>query len=64
MRFYHDNSIIKHGADTRELDIDYQKKIIVGKFVDIERPTFMESMNEWYRKQFGDKYIEYGGPDD
>lgn len=64
MRFYHDNSIIKHGADTRELDIGYQKKIIVGKFVDIERPTFMESMNKWYRGLFGDKYVEYGGPDD
>jgi 2-oxoglutarate ferredoxin oxidoreductase subunit beta len=64
MRFYHDNSIIKHGADTRELDISYQKKIIVGKFVDIERPTFLDSMNEWYRKKFGEKYIEYGGPND
>jgi 2-oxoglutarate ferredoxin oxidoreductase subunit beta len=64
MKFYHDNSIIKHGADTRELDIGYQKKIIVGKFVDIERPTFLDSMNEWYRKQFGEKYIEYGGPSD
>jgi len=64
MKFYHDNSIIKHGADTRELDISYQSKIIVGKFVDIERPTFLDSMNTWYRKQFGEKYIEYGGPDD
>ena len=64
MKFYHDNSIIKHGADTRELDIGYQKKIIVGKFVDIERPTFLDSMNEWYRKQFGEKYVEYGGPSD
>lgn len=64
MKFYHDNSIIKHGADTRELDISYQKKIIVGKFVDIERPTFLDSMNQWYRKQFGEKYMEYGGPDD
>lgn len=64
MKFYHDNSIIKHGADTRELEISYQKKIIVGKFVDIERPTFLDAMNQWYRKLFGDKYVEYGGPDD
>jgi 2-oxoglutarate ferredoxin oxidoreductase subunit beta len=64
MKFYHDNSIIKHGADTRELEIRYQKEIIVGKFVDIERPTFLDAMNQWYRKLFGDKYVEYGGPDD
>lgn len=64
MKFYHDNSIIKHGADTRELDIGYQTKIIVGKFVDIERPTFLDSLNAWNRKVFGDKFVEYGGPND
>lgn len=64
MKFYHDNSIIKHGADTRELDIGYQTKIIVGKFVDIERPTFLDSLNEWNRKVLGEKFREYGGPDD
>ena len=26
--------ILKHGADTRELDIDFQGKIVVGKFVE------------------------------
>jgi len=64
MKFYHDNSIIKHGADTRELDIGYQEKIIVGKFVDIEKPTFLDSLNRWNRKVFGDKFREYGGPND
>lgn len=64
MKFYHDNSIIKHGADTRELDIGYQEKIIVGKFVDIEKPTFLDSLNKWNRKIFGDKFVEYGGPND
>jgi len=64
MKFYHDNSIIKHGADTRELDIGFQSKIIVGKFVDIERPTFLDSLNEWNRKVLGEKFREYGGPID
>ncbi len=64
MKFYHDNSIIKHGANTKELDIGFQQKIIVGKFVDRERPTFLESLNDWNRKVFGDKFKEYGGPDD
>jgi 2-oxoglutarate ferredoxin oxidoreductase subunit beta len=61
MKFYHDNSVIRHGADLRELGIDFQSKIIVGKFVDIERPTYIESMNNAYQKVFGDKYIPYGG---
>ena len=61
MKFYHDNSIIKHGADLNEVNIDFQSKIIVGKFVDIEKPTYIESMNGGLKKKFGDKYKPYGG---
>ena len=61
MKFYHDNSIIKHGADVNELDIGFQTKIIVGKFIDRERPTFTEGLNNWYRKVFKDKFREYEG---
>jgi 2-oxoglutarate ferredoxin oxidoreductase subunit beta len=61
MRFYHDNSVIRHGANLQEVGIDYQSKIAVGKFVDIERPTYIDSMNVAYKKVFGDKYIPYGG---
>jgi 2-oxoglutarate ferredoxin oxidoreductase subunit beta len=56
MQFYHDNTEIKHGADTRELDIDFQGKIICGKFVDEERPTFSDMMHEHYGKVLGDRY--------
>jgi 2-oxoglutarate ferredoxin oxidoreductase subunit beta len=61
MKFYHDNSVIKHGADTRELDIEFQKKIIVGKFIDRERPTFLESYNNWLKQVLKDKFVPYGG---
>lgn len=42
MRFYHDNCEIKHGADIRELDLNFQEKIICGKFLDIDKPTFLD----------------------
>lgn len=61
MKFYHDNSEIRHGADLGEVSIDYQSKITVGKFVDIERPTYLDYMNECHQKMFGDKYKTYGG---
>ncbi len=61
MKFYHDNSEIRHGADPNDLDIAFQEKIICGRFVDIERPTFLDAMNEWYRRALGDKYQDYGG---
>jgi len=61
MKFYHDNSIIRHGADVREVGIDFQSKIVVGKFLDIEKPTYIDSVNAGYKRAFGDKYKPYGG---
>jgi 2-oxoglutarate ferredoxin oxidoreductase subunit beta len=58
MQFYHDNAEIRHGADTRELDMaGFQEKFICGKFVDEERPTFLEAMHQHYGKILGDKYV-------
>lgn len=47
MKFYYDNSVIKHNEPTDNLEINFQKEIIVGKFVDRERPTFSESLQKW-----------------
>jgi 2-oxoglutarate ferredoxin oxidoreductase subunit beta len=57
MRFYHDNAEIRHGVDTREVAMGFQDRIICGKFVDQERPTFLDMMHEHYRKVLGDKYV-------
>ena len=57
MQFYHDNAEIRNGADTREVDIDFQGRIVCGKFVDEERPTFLELMHAHYTKVLGDKYV-------
>lgn len=46
LRFYHDNSEIRHREDTKNLDIGFQTKIIVGKFVDRERPSYLEVYNK------------------
>ena len=47
MKFYHDNAVIKHFEPTENLDIDYQKQIIMGKFVDRERPSYTEAYKNW-----------------
>jgi 2-oxoglutarate ferredoxin oxidoreductase subunit beta len=60
LKYYYDNSIIQHGADTRTLDISYQGKMICGKFIDRERPTFLDGMNAHMKKVLGDKYVPYG----
>lgn len=61
LKFYHDYSEIQHGADTRDVDIDFQQKIICGEFVDKEKPTFLERMDEQFGNRFGDQYQSYGG---
>ena len=57
MRFYHDNAEIRHGADTREVGINFQDRIVCGKFVDDERPTFTELMHQHYQSTLGDRYV-------
>ena len=57
MQFYHDNVEIRHGADTRDVGIDFQGEIICGKFVDEQRPTFLDMMHDQYRRVLGDKYM-------
>lgn len=60
MRFYHDTAVVRNGEDTRNLNIEFQKSIIVGKFVDRERPTFLDSYNSRLKQIVGDKFIPYG----
>ena len=60
MKFYHDNSIIKHGADPDEAEIEFQSKIIVGKFINIDKPTLMDNWNSYYSQLFGERFTKYG----
>jgi len=60
LQYYHDNSVIQHGADTRTIDIGFRDKIVVGKFLDRQRPTFLEALNAQMATALGDKYELYG----
>ncbi|MFQ6608649.1 MAG: thiamine pyrophosphate-dependent enzyme [Fidelibacterota bacterium] len=61
MKFYHDNAIINHDAPTQDVDIKYQERIVVGKFVDIDKPTFLENKDRFLKEKLGDNYIPYTG---
>jgi 2-oxoglutarate/2-oxoacid ferredoxin oxidoreductase subunit beta len=43
MFYYQQKSVVKNGADPKDLGISLDSPIIVGKFVDSPRPTYMES---------------------
>jgi 2-oxoglutarate ferredoxin oxidoreductase subunit beta len=53
MKYYRENSIIRHGADPKDVDIDLNGKIIVGKFIDVERPTYSDLLDEVVQRAFG-----------
>jgi len=56
MKFYKQHSVIKNGASTRELDLSLGGEIIVGKFVDIDRPTLQQSMDQRFRQTVKESY--------
>jgi 2-oxoglutarate ferredoxin oxidoreductase subunit beta len=60
LKYYYDQSVIEHGADTRTLDISYQGKLVCGKFVHKEKPTFLDAMNTHMTNVLGDDYELYG----
>jgi len=62
MKFYHDNAVIRHGADTQEVGIEFQRSIVVGKFVDVDKPSFTNKRDDFLSGRLGDKYIPYRGP--
>ncbi len=57
MQYYQQSSEIRHGAETKDVALGFQGKIIVGKFVDRERPTYHEAMHEYYSRKLGERYV-------
>jgi len=42
LRFYYDRSVVKNNLNPGEATIDFDHNLAVGKFLDIERPTFLD----------------------
>jgi 2-oxoglutarate ferredoxin oxidoreductase subunit beta len=54
MRYYKENSIIRNGIDPKEAELSFRGKIVVGEFVEEERPSFLEI----YQKFLKEKGVE------
>ncbi len=50
MKWFKENTVIKNGAETRTLDIEFQGKVICGKFVDVDRPSLVDQMTAKYER--------------
>jgi 2-oxoglutarate ferredoxin oxidoreductase subunit beta len=49
LRNYHEKTIVRNGAHPAELDIDFDKGVVLGKFIDIDKPTADEIYREMHR---------------
>ncbi|HET8668604.1 MAG TPA: 2-oxoacid:ferredoxin oxidoreductase subunit beta [Terriglobales bacterium] len=58
MQYYKQVSKIKHGCPTSEVGLTKAGEIIVGKFVDRDRPDYMELMRHQMQESLGDRYVE------
>jgi 2-oxoglutarate/2-oxoacid ferredoxin oxidoreductase subunit beta len=58
MKMYKAKSKIRNGAATSQIDLTMTGEIIVGKFVDRERPDYLETMKAQMRAKLGERYID------
>ena len=63
MKFYKEMSKTKNGCPTNETGMTKSGEIVVGKFVDRERPDFTTMMRNYLEHQLGDDYIPAEGPE-
>jgi len=58
MRYYKEKSKVRNGMATSEVAVGMRDEIIVGKFVDRERPDYGELLRHQMVAQLGETYVE------
>src|ERR1035438_9229242 len=58
MKYYKQASKIRHGAPTGECSLTKSGEIVVGKFIDRERPDYYELLQAQMHESLGDRYAE------
>ena len=61
MKYFKESSVVRHGASTKEVGLGFQGPIVLGKFVDIERPDFLTMMNQQLGRTLESQYTGCGG---
>jgi 2-oxoglutarate ferredoxin oxidoreductase subunit beta len=58
MKYYKEKSKVRNGAPTNEVGLTMTGEIIVGKFVDRDRPDYGSMMRSQYTEALGNKFVE------
>jgi 2-oxoglutarate ferredoxin oxidoreductase subunit beta len=54
LRFYYDRALVKHSVDPNDAVMDFKGNVIVGKFVDVQRPTWSDGYRQVHGGQLGE----------
>jgi len=58
MKYYKEKSKVRHGAPTSEVGLTMTGEIVVGKFVDRDRPDYQTLMRAQYAHSLGERFVE------
>jgi 2-oxoglutarate ferredoxin oxidoreductase subunit beta len=58
MKYYKQASKIRNGAPTGECTLSKSGEIVVGKFVDRDRPDYLELLRAQMTESLGERYVE------
>ena len=58
MKFYREVSKVRHGAPTSECALTKSGEIVVGKFVDRDRPDYIELLRSQMVESLGERFAE------
>ncbi len=54
LQLYHSRSVVKNNCDPKDARVDFSGRIVVGTFVDEERPTFLDNYRAACSGQIGE----------
>jgi 2-oxoglutarate ferredoxin oxidoreductase subunit beta len=61
MKYYKQKSVIKNGIGTKDVNLNLQGNVTIGKFLDIERPPLKQVMDPQFQRAVGSRYAGPGG---
>ncbi len=61
VQYFKERSTIENGANTADVALGFQGDIVVGEFVERERPTFIQNYNTRMEQVLGDAFVPYEG---
>ncbi len=53
VKYYHEKSVVRNDINPEEAILDFNTNLVVGKFVNIERPTFMDNYSLISKREMG-----------